>query len=345
MNGEQILKKSKKTSKFIILGYVICIILIVGCAFWITYKEENETPEPIDFTTDGTIGMEIGEYAYFDVEELSTEVAIYGDLENEHNSENDRYYIAFNQDYMYILDLDFDTIEQLKSYIYSEENTNLPTEPTRVYGVTESIPDELKTIILEYCNEGLEEDMQIKPQDFESYFGSVLLNVRKNPVDTSLQSALMVIAMFSMIILVISHILIAVEKNRVKKYLKKNEYEEDLIYQLDNLVEGKYYKDKIILTKDFFVDVKYDSLRVFKYSDVKWIHIHNLKSYGVTTSSSLMVYLRDGKTKLNCLRVNGRMTEEFIDIFNKICEKLPADVLKGYTRENAKEFKQYKKEL
>ena len=102
-------------------------------------------------------------------------------------------------------------------------------------------------------------------------------------------------------------------------------------------------KDKIILTKDFLVDVKYDSLRVFKYSDVKWIHIHNLKSYGVTTASSLMVYLRDGKTKLNCLRVNGRMTEEFIDIFNKICEKLPADVLKGYTRENAKEFKQYRK--
>ena len=37
-------------------------------------------------------------------------------------------------------------------------------------------------------------------------------------------------------------------------------------------------------------------------------------------------------------------TEEFLNIFNKICEKVPTDCLKGYTQENIKAFKKYKKE-
>ena len=38
-------------------------------------------------------------------------------------------------------------------------------------------------------------------------------------------------------------------------------------------------------------------------------------------------------------------TEEFMKVFEKICDKIPTDALKGYTSENIREFKEYKKDL
>ena len=48
---------------------------------------------------------------------------------------------------------------------------------------------------------------------------------------------------------------------------------------------------------------------------------------------------------MSCVEIKGKTTEEFLEIFNKICEKAPADSLKGYTKENLQEFKKYKKDL
>ena len=100
------------------------------------------------------------------------------------------------------------------------------------------------------------------------------------------------------------------------------------------------------MTKDFFVDLKSSNGAVFKYSDIKWVNIHNIKYYGVmTVSSSIIVHLRDGKTQMKCVQINGNSNEEFLEIFNKICNKVPADCLKGYTKENLQEFKQYKRNM
>ena len=85
---------------------------------------------------------------------------------------------------------------------------------------------------------------------------------------------------------------------------------------------------------------------IFKYSDVKWIYTSNLKYRGIiTTSTSIIARLKDGKTNLQCISINGKETAEFSEVFKKICEKVSDECLKGYTVENEKEYKEYAKEI
>ena len=346
-DGENIIKKSKIPS-VLIIGYIVCVVLIVTSLFLINNKEENK-PEPIDFTTNGAIDMETGKYAYLNVDGLSGEVAIYGNIDNENDESNDRYYIAISNGYWYIVDLNFETIDKLKDiqeYTYSTDVNAIKPETVKIYGITEEISTELKKRIIDYYNEGLEDDEKIDESVFENYFGSVMLNVRKSPVDTTTEDLIIVFAGIGLIVLLIYHVSISIVKKRVRKYLKDNQYEEELINELNNNVETKYYKDDVILTKNFFVNKKNGSLIVFKYSDVKWIYTSKLKYRGIiTTSTSIIARLKDGKTSLQCVSINGKETEEFTEVFKKLCEKVSDDCLKGYTVENGKEYKEYAKEV
>lgn len=347
MNGEQIIKKGKKMPTWISMGYAICILVSIISLVIMNYREKNEKTEPIDFTTNGAIGIPVDTYAYLKVEGLTDEVAIYGDVDNENSSSNDRYYLAINEGYLYIVDLNFETIDQLKAiqdYTYSEDENAVAPEPVTVYGMTEEVPEELKKMIVDYYNEAVSEEYAITIEEFEDYFGSVLLNVRKEPVNTYIEKTVIMFAALGLFILIIVHISVITISIKTTKYLSKNGYEEDLAHQLDDFVEEKHYKEKVILTKDYFVDIT-NGFTAFKYSDVKWIHVHNVKNRGIIVSTNIIVHLRDGKTNLQCVEIKGDTTDEFLEIFNKICEKTPEDTLKGYTKENVNEFKEYKKEL
>lgn len=348
LKGEKILKKVGSLPKWIKYGYIICILAIIVAFGIIVYKQETQTPTPIDFTTDGAIGMAKDQYAYLKVEGLSDPVAIYGYTGDANDDANDRYFIALSGGYMYIVNLDISTEEQLKAiqdYTYStDENAEAPT-PELIYGMTEEFPTELKQYVIDYYNQISGGENPLSVDEFEMYFGDVLLNVRKSPVNTDNESAVIVLALFFLIILIVCHIVSKFSSMKIKKYLKNNEYESDIASQLDDNVEEKYYNDKVIITRDYFVDIRH-GLRAFKFSDVKWVHIHNIKYYGVIkTNSSIIVHLKDGKTNIECLNVAGKETEEFMRVFEKICEKIPTDALKGYTSENIREFKEYKKDL
>lgn len=349
IKGKQIINNGKKVPKWIFIGYFICIIAIIVSIISSENKQEKK-PEAIDLTTEGALGLAENEYAYLEVQGITDAIAIYGNTNDVSDSDNDKYCIALNNGYWYVVDLDDDTMEKLntiKEYTYSTDENSVQPETVKIYGMTEKASDELKQMLVDYYNEGVEEENKIEVSDFERYFGSVLLNVRKSPIDTTLEDIVIMFAIVGFIILGIYNVCIFIIKNRMKKYLKQNDYENILTEQLDDDVEEKHYKDKIIITKDFLVDLKSNGGFVtFKFSDVKWVHIHNVKYYGVViTSSSIIVHLKDGKTNINCVKIKGGTTDEFLEIFNKICEKVPTDCLKGYTKENQEEFKQYKQEI
>ena len=188
IRGEQIIKKGSKIPTWIGIGYLICIIIIICATFSMKIRNKTEVPEAIDFTTDGALGIEENKYAYLEVQGLTEEVAIYGNTNNESDKKNDRYYIAFNKGYWYVVDLDFETIDklkELKDYTYSTDENAVAPDAIKIYGMTENISDELKQMLIDYYNESVEEENKISLDDFERYFGSALLNVRRSPVDTT----------------------------------------------------------------------------------------------------------------------------------------------------------------
>ena len=68
IKGEQIVKKGKKMPKCILIGYIICMVVIVIAAFVIYDKQEEKLPEAIDFAEEGALGIEENQYAYLEVQ-------------------------------------------------------------------------------------------------------------------------------------------------------------------------------------------------------------------------------------------------------------------------------------
>ena len=114
IEGEQIIKKGKRMPKWIFVGYVICIAVIIFASVSMEKRQRVELPEAIDFTTDGALGMEEGKYAYLEVQGLTDEIATYGSTDDTSDSAIDRYCVAYNNGYWYVVDLNLETIDELK---------------------------------------------------------------------------------------------------------------------------------------------------------------------------------------------------------------------------------------
>ena len=288
MDGKQILKKSKKIPTKIKIGYIISILMISIAIYLINSAQKaSEGIEPVNISETGTYELGVNQYVSIDVQGLTTEIARLGDS----NNIEGRFFIAISDENLFLVDLDSETIDKLKEvqeYLSSDSET-VP-QPVLINGITEEIPTELKKIIIEYYNSIVGEESAITESEFENLFGSVLINTRKGVVDTSFEESFIILGVFGIIIIFITHIIEMFSNKKIIDYLKKNDYEEDLINQLDNSVEEKHYKDKVIITKDYLVDISH-KFTAFKFSDVKWIHVHNVRYYGtITVSSSIIVH-------------------------------------------------------
>lgn len=217
-NDGQVKKKRKITLNWILIGYIICIIAIIGATFSIIYKKSKKMPNAIDFTIDNELDNKEGSYAYLEVQGLTKEIStVHENSESIKKFNNDKYYIAFNKGYWYVVNLDSDTIDMLKDlqdYTYStDENATIP-ETVKIYGMTEKIPDDLKQILINFYNDGVEEENQIDLENFDLYFGNVLLNVKKKPININLEKMIIIISIVVIFIMIIS---VEWKKIRTKK--------------------------------------------------------------------------------------------------------------------------------
>ena len=341
MKSHEILKKGKKTSKNFWIVYFVCIFLIIVSGVVAIKKIEAEKPKATDLTENGAIGTETEKYVYLQVDGLTDVIA------TSVNDETEKYYIAINDYEWYIVKLSSTDLEELKNiqaYTYGEIE-NKPASVI-VYGITEEVPEEMKEIAIDFYNEGLDDDEKITIDQFENYFGSVMLDTTRDPVDLTAETIIALISLITIIVTIIIQIMSKLVKIKVFKYLEKNNYKEELEKQLDDNIEETFFNEKVIITKDFIIDTTNGEFVAVKFSDIKWVYTHRLKYYGVVSiSNNIIMILKDGKSQFQCLNTKGKISDEFEKVFEKICEKLPNDSLKGYTQENITEFKEYKREL
>lgn len=339
MKVKESLKQGKHTSKKFFIIEFICIVVTILSVFIMSDRIEKEKPNATDLSQNGAIGTEAGKYVYLQIDGLSDEIAI--------GPDDEKYYVAINDGVGYIVSLSSVELEELNN-IHEYTYGNIENRPAsvNVYGITKEVPDDLRQIAIDFFNEGLDDEKKITVDQFEDYFGSVLLDTSENPVDVSLELILVLISVITLFVTIIIQICNKAIRIKTFKYLEKNSYEKELEKQLEDNVEETFFNDKLIVTKDFLVDTTGETFVAVKFSDIKWIYTHRLKYYGVVSiSNNIIILLNDGKTQFQCLDTKGKISDEFEKAFDKICDKLPNDSLKGYTQENIIEFKEFKKNL
>lgn len=322
MKVKESLKQGKHTSKKFFIIEFICIVVIILSVFIMSDRIEKEKPNATDLSQNGAIGTEAGKYVYLQIDGLSDEIAI--------GPDDEKYYVAINDGVGYIVSLSSVELEELNN-IHEYTYGNIENRPAsvNVYGITKEVPDDLKQIAIDFFNEGLDDEQKITVDQ-----------------DVSLELILVLISVITLFVTIIIQICNKVIRIKTFKYLEKNSYEKELEKQLEDNVEETFFNDKLIVTKDFLVDTTGETFVAVKFSDIKWIYTHRLKYYGVVSiSNNIIILLNDGKTQFQCLDTKGKISDEFEKAFDKICDKLPNDSLKGYTQENIIEFKEFKKNL
>lgn len=93
-----------------------------------------------------------------------------------------------------------------------------------------------------FFNEGLDDEQKITVDQFEDYFGSVLLDTSENPVDVSLELILVFISVITLFVTIIIQICNKVIRIKTFKYLEKNSYEKELEKQLEDNVEETFFR-------------------------------------------------------------------------------------------------------
>ena len=253
MKVKESLKQGKHTSKKFFIIEFICIVVIILSVFIMSDRIEKEKPNATDLSQNGAIGTEAGKYVYLQIDGLSDEIAI--------GPDDEKYYVAINDGVGYIVSLSSVELEELNN-IHEYTYGNIENRPAsvNVYGITKEVPDDLKQIAIDFFNEGLDDEQKITVDQFEDYFGSVLLDTSENPVDVSLELILVLISVITLFVTIIIQICNKVIRIKTFKYLEKNSYEKEL-EKINFNMENAEGKIKVIKNIDGTIYKKTDNIR------------------------------------------------------------------------------------
>ena len=323
---ENEISKIFKVGKMQLLWCIILVVIAVvlfGIAFYIDSgvgKTATNLHELIYNYQDKE-----GEYASINLAYVPYGFAIEG--------ESLKYYFVTDSDnYLYIARITDDTYDKMAKQ-KEEQGDNFSYELT---GYVFKIPSDLKKLGIEAYNEAYEEEILTR-SNFEEFVGNVYLDETYTP-QTDNASVLIVLAFFAFICAIFIFIAFILQKVKASKIDKVRM--EEAKEELRSTSVKVYSKQKMYLTDKYIVS-NYGGLHIYEYSEVLWLY--NLINYyrGIATGKSLMAGLTNKKkVAIGYSRdVNNQTLEEIMD---KILEKNKT-VRIGFTDENQKYFKDYKK--
>ena len=313
---EKIIKR--KGIGLLIAGlFIILSALVTDAVYYFSKK---------DYTKDAVAlaDAKTGDFAYVDVRIMSDYFAT-----NDYTGVDHKTYFVWDDKYIYIVDINEknrDSLNPIYDYSYSEDENAVAPEAVRIYGMVKSIPSDLKKIAIDSYNE-MKGEKVLNLTNFKDYLGTVYMDTLS----------------VSVIFLVIGGILIIAfvcVKMRTKKNMKKVEENwEKILNELDSSDCFHYKKANLYITKNYLISYA-AGLELYDYKDIVWIYPHEYRYNGSLSQKSMMIVLKDSKTKkLATVSASKKNLNMFDEMYESLLNKMP-DVLSGYTKENKEKAKQ-----
>lgn len=246
---------------------------------------------------------------------------------------NKLYFVMDNNKFMYIVYLDQDTYTKISN------TENLKDEGYILTGSTHKIPDKIKELAISVYNKSIEEDL-LNEDNFENYFGTMLLDTISNYDDAKVThvSMLMFYGLALLFLLVsISFFLVFLRAKIITKKVLEILSQEDIDLISKELVDKstKSYKRKgIYLTKDYLISTCY-GLTIIDYKNIFWFYKEKIKRYFVTVGTSIVIYDRDLNGCIYNFKTFGRQNKVCNEIY-KILEKNATKALVGKSEDVVK---------
>lgn len=337
---------SRANTELIIIFLLVAICAVmVYLIFEIPELIKKEPKNMLEVVEEGLYDNEVydDEYAELDVEMLTDRIAYSTDEDNI----TEDYYIAFDSEgYPYIVRLtvnEFLKLEQINDYTYGE----IEEKPHSVVisGITKKIPDELKEIVITGYNELYQEEI-VSEENFENYFGSIYLDTGKGPYDLYEGICCMIICLSIgfIIILFINYMTKSYTTKKTIKKLKKTNELNNVYDEMDATDSLNFNKINTVLTRNYLVDFV-EGFDVLKYEQIKWIYIYKHSINFAEVERAIVIKTKEFKQhKIAKIKPSKNKNDEQEKIFNELVKRCP-NALVGFTKENKKEFKEYKKKI
>lgn len=309
------------------LIYVFICIIVIAASFLFKLVADRQEKSANDVITDlnsiiVTEEEKEDRKSYLDVASVPYEFAVSDENVNS-------YYIVSDGQYLYIVFMgpgDFASLNK----------EDIATNAIRVNGITAKTPNEIKSLALDAYNYGLSDEEKITLDDFDSYFGSVYLDMTK--VQDSTTSMFKTLFFITLIAGIVSLIVTVYNLFRFKRSIKKLDL--STLQELDMKMndEKSFYYDKahLYLTDTHIVTFN-DKVTAIDYNDIIWMYPFERRTNGIKTGKAIKIMTNKGKTyTVAYMELITKAKKEIYDeIWNTIVSK-NSSMLLGYTKENIK---------
>lgn len=311
-------KKNKTTIK-VIIGFLLASIFCLCLGVIINSRE---LPKAIDVDE----VTEENQYVKCDIYALTDSFAEY----TEDGTVVSEYYMAVNDECLYILELSKDQYNELAEKVYDENNT----EDVIIYGMSEYLSYDLTEIAMETYNEMYETDT-LDWGNFEDYFAGYVINAKTSPNDSAITFFVLAgfLGIFVIIFGIVQLVMYIRTKSHIKKYAKMYDLGE-LSVQLSDPMKIEFEKTKTIFTRDYLISYS-DSLIIFKHTEIVWIYPMDYRVNGVLTTRRIGVVTKDNKKHvISETPASGKENQEQFKLTMQEIYKRRPYILVGYTKEN-----------
>lgn len=260
--------------------------------------------------------------------------------EVDEGSLNHKSYFVWDDQYIYIVDLNDKNREKLNSiydYSYNEDENAEAPAPVTISGMTKKIPTDLRDLAISSYNKLFDKNFLTK-SNFEDYLGVVYLDTFETP--TSVFLGELVYALPTLVVGLVFLLIYFRQISVTKKCIARLGSKWDNVLNDVSSADLIYYKKaKLYLTNNFLISYA-SGLEVYDYNDIVWVYPYEYRYNGSVTQKSIFVITKDSKAhKVANVSASKKNLVLFDEMYNTFMNKMP-NVLSGYTKENKAKAKE-----